>query len=173
LKTLNKFTSKIGGTQQAAESVAPKLEDVLAQAKQEFEVKLAASDGKVEKVKEELTHDFERKVLNLTHRDWNKLVRDYDANGKDVGLNPEFAAWVATKPAADQDKLLNGWDALFTSEKLTEYKDHLKKTAEASKKQVAPATPGRLKTAVQTQGIPGQVSTKTALQEQMEGYSQA
>lgn len=183
LKIMNRFASKQGGPAAAAgtSKTEPKVDEVIAGLKAEFATELATSTGKV---KEDLTKQMSQQVLDLTHKDWPQLVRAYDATGKDVGLNPKFQAWVATLPAADQDKLLNGYDAKFVSGKLTVYKEHLasvaaeeKKAAEAVKlaaeKAARNKTPNRLQAAVVPHGVPGQPTQKTALQEQMEGYLSA
>jgi len=138
LKIMNRFASKQGTAPAAgASKTEPKVEEVIAGLKAEFATELATSTGKV---KEDLTKTMNQQVLDLTHKDWPHLVRAYDATGKDVGLNPKFQAWVATLPAADQDKLLHGYDAKFVSGQLTVYKEHLasvaaeeKKAAEAAK----------------------------------------
>lgn len=183
LKIMNRFATKQGGATVAdpAKAAAPKVEEVIANLKTEFATELATSTGKV---KEELTKTMNQQVLDLTHKDWPQLVRAYDATGKDVGLNPKFQAWVATLEQADQDKLLNGYDAKFVSGKLTVYKEHLatveadaKKAAEAAKLAAEKAakghTPNRLQAAVIPKGIPSQPIQKSALDEQREGYLSA
>jgi hypothetical protein len=182
LKIMNRFATKQGGAvADPSKAAAPKVEEVIANLKTEFATELSTATGKV---KEDLTKTMNQQVLDLTHKDWPQLVRAYDAEGKDVGLNPKFQAWVATLSTDDQDKLLNGYDAKFVSGKLTVYKEHLakveaeeKKAADAAKLAAEKAakghTPNRLQAAVIPKGIPGQPTTKSALQEQMEGYASA
>lgn len=60
---------------------------------------------------EAIKQDFETKILSMQHKDW-----------KTVAQTPEFAEWVSKQDAETQDQLANSWDALFISEKLTEFK---------------------------------------------------
>lgn len=169
LKTLNKFGAKLGATAATDNKtvVVDEKADVAA-IKEEFEAK-----------RTEDQRATELKLLNIKHGDWRKFVRSYDAAGKDVGVKPEFMAWVNTLPAADKAKTLDGWDAEFLSDKIGEYKTHLVAQATALKAQQDAAekkpgvVPKRLKTAIVAPSIPGTITTKSALDEQREGFKSA
>jgi len=58
-----------------------------------------------------LEQKLEMKALKRIHPDW-----------QDVPKQPEFTAWVATKPTAFQQQLGSSWDSDFLAEALTEFK---------------------------------------------------
>jgi hypothetical protein len=179
LKTLNKFGAKIGAGKPltAEEKAAAELKaaDELRAAEQaKIDDAVKASKTEAEKLLITTKQELELKMLNITHKGWRKLIQVADATGKFTGYTPDFATWLATQSKADQDKLQNAWDADFLSDKIGEFKDHLKtKAAEAEAKGKKTSTPGRLAAAVPAKSSPGSPtpSQKTALQEQQEGYA--
>jgi hypothetical protein len=179
LKTLNKFGAKIGAGKPltAEEKAAAELKaaDELRAAEQaKIDDAVKASKTEAEKLLITTKQELELKMLNITHKGWRKLIQVADATGKFTGYTPDFATWLALQPKADQDKLQNAWDADFLSDKIGEFKDHLKtKAAEAEAKGKKTSTPGRLAAAVPAKSSPGSPtpSQKTALQEQQEGYA--
>jgi hypothetical protein len=92
----------------------------LAEMMEGFEIEGAGGSGanieqelnvRVEAVKQ----DFETKLLTMQHKDW-----------REVAQTPAFVEWVGKQDPDTQDKLANSWDALFISEKLTEFKSTTK-----------------------------------------------
>lgn len=170
LKTLNKFGAKIGSTAGPEAQPDASKKDVVDQAK--IDEALAKANASVDDRITQTAQKLELKILNVTHPDWKKVVRAVDKNGKDAGFNPDFKKWSATLSAEDQDRLYNSWDADFLSEKIGEFKSHLKtETADGAKKKNS--TPNRLKTNVAPNGVPGSTPAKSALDEQREGYDSA
>jgi len=143
----------------------------------EFDDKIARATSAT---KADVTREYETKLLNITHPDWKDVTGQFDDKGKWTAWQPAFKAWLDTQPAADQKRVVEGWDSGFVSTKLNEYKAFAKgKADEAAKKLADDAkdknkTPTRVAQAVQAKTQPATVAgTKTALQEQMEGYKEA
>jgi len=171
LGVLNKFGSKLGGKAPKQDDGKPAAEVV--DTAKEIEDRLAKA-----------TQKLELKMLNREHKDWRTVVRVQDAAGNDAGFNPAFVKWSENLTDADREKLYNSWDFEFLSDKIGAYKEHLKAEADAKAKAEADAkeaaskrqvrhTPHRLETAAQQQGVSGSVTTKSALQEQLEGYNES
>jgi hypothetical protein len=166
LKSFNKFLPKMHGGEAKPAAVdtaadAAKIQAAIDAARVEVDEKLSKT-----------TQNLELKLLNTQHKDWKKIVRAVDASGKDTGFNPEFLKWSATLPAEQQDLLLNTWDADFLSEKLTDFKGHLA-AQEAAKKVTKNVSSNKLKAAITPQGVTGEAATRSALDEQKEGYASA
>lgn len=176
LKVFNKFLPKLHGGKAPAQTDAKATDEKTRQ-----EIIDAATAAASNKLDARFTQELNLKLLDHDHKDWRKLIAVYDKDGKHQGYKPEFKAWTDKLPEAEQTRLFSDWDAGFLSEKIGEYKQHLKAVEQAAKdaqaaqdalkqKKTPPATPGRLKSAAVQQGIPGVAVTKTALDEQKEGY---
>lgn len=72
---------------------------------------------------EAVKQDYEAKLLTLQHKDW-----------REVAQSPDFAEWALKQDAETQDKLANSWDALFISDKLTEFKNTRNNVVKIDKK---------------------------------------
>lgn len=72
---------------------------------------------------EAVKQDYETKLLTLQHKDWREIAK-----------SPDFAEWALKQDAETQDKLANSWDALFISEKLTEFKNAKSNVVKLDKK---------------------------------------
>lgn len=183
LKSINKFGQKLGG------SVA-KASDGKAEVDVQAAIAAAveASQKETEAWLVVTGRSQELKMLTREHKDWRSIVQGTPAVNADgtpmidpltgtqiKTYTPEFAAWVGKLPETDQTKLFNSWDSEFLSEKITLFKaDRIKATEDAKKAQkVQDNTPNRLKAAIVPKGTPGAVTTKSALDEQREGYGSA
>lgn len=58
-----------------------------------------------------IQQEMEKRWLTAQHRDW-----------KDIAGSEDFALWKATQPDDVKNALENSWDAMFLSDKLTEFK---------------------------------------------------
>ena len=83
---------------------------------------LAAPD--IDTVREELSREFEKKLLTREHRDWEQVV-----------VSGEFKTWLSKQPVEDQQTFVSTWDSSYVSGKLSEYKEFRKKQDEANKQQ--------------------------------------
>lgn len=66
----------------------------------------------VAKVREDLSKEMQANLLTIQHRDWHEVVK-----------SPDFASWVQTLPAEDQNEINNSWNAIYLGEKLTAFKE--------------------------------------------------
>lgn len=78
-------------------------------------------EARVSQVKEELYKDMQKNLLQIQHRDWGTVV-----------ATPEFKVWVQTLPRNDQELLNDTWDAVYLSDKLTEFKSWRDKKTQGS-----------------------------------------
>lgn len=73
----------------------------------------------VEAIREELSRDFEKKLLTREHRDWEQVV-----------ASKEFNDWLASKPLDVQQTFRTTWDSTYVADTLKEYKQSLQAKAE-------------------------------------------
>jgi len=66
---------------------------------------------RVSEVKEELSREMQMNLLKIQHRDY-----------VDVYASDQFRTWLQSQPKEEQEKIENSWDAVYLSEKLTEFK---------------------------------------------------
>lgn len=93
-------------------------------AAQQQSVKQPESGQQLEQpdLREELSREFEKKLLKREHKDWEQVV----ASG-------EFKTWLNTQPADVQQTFVSTWDSTYVADKLTEYKEFAKKQEEDRK----------------------------------------
>lgn len=72
-------------------------------------------EQRVSAARTQLMEELETKLLTMQHRDWPQII-----------AAPEFALWKQTQTADEQAKLDSSWDAMYLSDKFTEYKTWLK-----------------------------------------------
>jgi len=163
MKVLTKIVAKINPADLEKPAEAPKVDEALAAAKAEYDAKLAKATADT---KDQLTRDFERKLLDITHKDWREVTIITDSKGNFIDFRPEFKVWLDTLPEADQKEIKGGWNSAYVAGKITEYKDYMKQKTAA-----APTTSNRLKAGVQPKGTTGTATVKSDLDWQREGYT--
>ena len=79
---------------------------------------------------EQQQRESELRALNRNHRDWKEVAAFEPAqDGSVKWKNPAFGNWVNSQPEEVRKELVNGWNADYISDKLTEFKEASKPKA--------------------------------------------
>lgn len=120
-----------------SEEFGEDMAEVLAHDLNEYLTQGASSSFDAEPIRQEITSlrqlvvEKEQlaalKMLTKTHSDWREIAAYQQLqNGAIAWNNPQFAAFVATLPTNEQQQLIDGWDADFIADKLTDFKESIK-----------------------------------------------
>lgn len=88
---------------------------------------------------EKIKAEQEVKLLTMAHRDWREATSSDD-----------FKVWAQTLPQDERQKLNDSWDALYLSDKITEFKSWKEKAQTSTQQQKQ----NRLAAAVTPTGVP-------------------
>lgn len=118
--TKETFKRLAGEFPEMAEALAEDLADLQVQGAGADPTEIARIAGQlVDTRTQEIERTYERKLLAVKHPDWKETI-----------ATPEFAEWMNTLPAEDQDALKSSWDSDIVGEKLSQFKDWKSKTVQ-------------------------------------------
>lgn len=135
---IGELNSKILDIQKAGSGIAENAKERMLEEFPELGKLLFEADEKKEEVPDvkevfkaeidKVTQTMEKRLVLRDHPDFEQKVR-----------SAEYQRWTLTLPEDERTKLANSWDANYISEKITEFKDSLKKDENATGKAEADA----------------------------------